>query len=188
LYLKKGFEEVDMMDQVIEIEESSATAANAEVAQLKMENGAIHDRMLRALADSENTRNRADRSVADAQKFAISGFARELLAVADNLERAVSLVGPKQSDCDAALIEGVLATQRLLTSAFERFNVRKIPALGAKFDPAFHEALTQVEDSEHEPGTIIQVFEEGYMINDRLLRAARVVIAKRPLPKSSWHH
>ena len=162
-------------------------ATHDEVGRLQLEKAAIHERMLRALAESENTRSRAERSVADARKFAITEFARELLAVADNLERAVSLAGSKQDDCDAALIDGVLATQRLLTSAFERFNVCKIPALGTQFDPAFHEALTQVEDSDHEPGTIIQVFEEGYMINDRLLRPARVIVAKRPSPQSSRH-
>jgi molecular chaperone GrpE len=75
----------------------------------------------------------------------------------------------------------------LLTSAFERFNISRISVLGTQFDPAFHEALTQVEDSEHEPGTIIHVLEEGYMINDRLLRPARVTIAKRRSPQSSRH-
>lgn len=174
-----------MTDVFYDGEEPSAAATHDEVERLETEKAAIHERMLRALAESENTRSRAERSVADARKFAITEFARELLAVADNLERAVSLAGSKRDDCDVALIDGVLATQRLLASAFERFNVRKIPALGTQFNPAFHEALTQVEDSDHEPGTIIQVFEEGYMINDRLLRPARVIIAKRPSPQSS---
>jgi len=167
--------------------EKSAAATHDEVSRLLAEKAAIHERMLRALAESENTRGRAERSVEDARKYAIAEFARELLTVADNLERAVSLAISKPDNCDTALIEGVLATQRLLTSAFERFNIRKISVLGAQFDPAFHEALTQVEDSEHEPGTIIQVLEEGYMINDRLLRPARVIIAKRRSPQSSWH-
>ena len=177
-----------MTDIFYDDEEPSAAAAHDEVSRLVTEKAAIHERMLRALAESENTRSRAERSVADARKFAITEFARELLAVADNLERAVSLAGSKQDDCDAALIEGVLATQRLLTSAFERFNIRKMPALWTQFNPEYHEALTQVEDSDHEPGTIIQVFEEGYMINDRLLRPARVIIAKRRSPQSSRHN
>jgi len=176
-----------MTNQFYDVDEPSVAATQDEVSQLLAEKAAIQERMLRALAELENTRKRAERSVADARKFAIAEFARELLAVADNLERAVSSTRSKQGDCDSALIDGVLATQRLLASAFERFNVRKIPSLGTQFDPAFHEALTQVEDSEHEPGTIIQVFEEGYMINDRLLRPARVIIAKRCSPQSSRH-
>ena len=168
--------------------EEPPVATHEDVSRLLTEKAAIHERMLRALAESENTRSRAERSIEDTRKYAIAEFARELLTVADNLERAASVVVSKPGDCNASLIEGVLATQRLLTSAFERFNIRKMPALGTPFDPAFHEALTQVEDSEHEPGTIVQVSEEGYTINDRLLRPARVIIAKRRSPQSSRHH
>lgn len=177
-----------MTDVFYDGEEPSAAATHEEVSRLLTEKAAIHERMLRALAESENTRSRAERSVEDARKYAIAEFARELLTVADNLERAVSVVVSKPGDCDASLIEGVLATQRLLMSTFERFNIRKMPALGTQFDPAFHEALTQVEDSEHEPGVIVQVFEKGYTINDRLLRPARVIIAKRRSPQSSRHN
>jgi molecular chaperone GrpE len=168
--------------------EASTVTTHEAVERLQAEKIAIHERMLRALAETENTLSRAERSVADARKYAIAEFARELLTVADNLERAVTVVVSKPGDCDASLIEGVLATQRLLTSAFERFNIQKISALGTQFDPAFHEALTQAEDSEHQPGTIVQVFEDGYTINGRLLRPARVIIAKRRAPQSSWHH
>ena len=141
------------MDGISESDVSSVVVTQGDVERLQKEKEVIHDRMLRALAETENTRSRAERSVEDARKYAIADFARELLAVVDNLERAVSVATSKHGDCDASLIEGVLATQRLLTSAFERFNVRKILALGARFDPAFHEALTQVEDSENEPGS-----------------------------------
>lgn len=176
-----------MADGLLGDGEVLTPATHDEVERLQTEKAAIYERMLRALAELENTRTRAERSVADGRKFAIAEFARELLVVADNLERAVLLARSKKGDCDAALIDGVVATQRLLASVFERFNIRKIPALGTQFDPAIHEALTQVEDSEHEPGTIIQVFEEGYMINDRLLRPARAIIAKRRSPQASRH-
>jgi molecular chaperone GrpE len=142
----------------------------------------LRDRLLRALADAENTRRRAERNVEEARKYSIAEFARELLVVADNLQRALEAVGNKNtgSEQDKTLLEGVLSTQRLLINVFERFGVRKIDALGKPFDPAFHEAILQVEDPSRSDGTVARVIEDGYLIYDRLLRPARVIVVKNP--------
>jgi molecular chaperone GrpE len=148
---------------------------------LAAENASLRDRMLRALAEAENTRRRADRTAADASRYAITDFARELLAVADNLQRTLAAAERPgfETGGDTALIEGVRATQRMLMQVLERHGIRKIEALGQPFDPALHEAVLEVDDASHPPGTVIRVVEDGYTIHDRLLRAARVVVSKR---------
>jgi molecular chaperone GrpE len=155
----------------------SAPEEIVDPAMLRAENASLQDRMLRALADAENTRRRAERNIEDARQFAIVGFARELLAVMDNLQRAVAAAShdPDKS----ALLEGVQATQRLLCDVFNRFGVKRIDALGAHFDPALHEAVMEMQDDSYLPGSVGQVMEEGYTIHDRLLRPARVAIVKR---------
>jgi molecular chaperone GrpE len=153
----------------------------ADVPALQAENASLHDRLLRALADAENTRRRAERSAADARQFAVSDFSRELLNVVDNLHRAIEAAEgstPERAE-DAVLLEGIRATQRMLTTILERFGVKKIKAVGASFDPTLHEAMMEVDDTSHAPGSVASVMEDGYMIHDRLLRPARVVVAKR---------
>jgi molecular chaperone GrpE len=154
----------------------------ADVDALAAENASLRDRMLRALADAENTRRRSERTTQEASRYAVTDFAREVLTVADNLRRTLEAAerAPRASAEDAALIEGVRATQRMLMQALEGFGVRKIEALGAPFDPTLHEAVFEVEDPSHPPGTVVQVVEDGYTIHDRLLRAARVGVSKRP--------
>ena len=153
----------------------------AENDVLAAENASLRDRMLRALAEAENTRRRADRTAADASRFAIADFARELLAVADNLQRTLAAAERPafENAADVALIDGVRATQRMLMQVLERFGVRKIEALGQPFDPALHEAVLEVDDPSYPPGTVVRVVEDGYTIHDRLLRAARVAVSKR---------
>jgi molecular chaperone GrpE len=153
----------------------------AEVDALTAENASLRDGMLRALADAENTRRRAERTAQEAGRYAVTDFAREMLTVADNLQRTLAAAerSPQGDAEDAALIEGVRATQRMLLQALERFGVRKIEALGAPFDPALHEAVFEVDDPSHPPGTVVNVVEDGYTIHDRLLRAARVGVSKR---------
>jgi len=149
------------------------------------ENASLRDRLLRSVADAENTRRRAERSAADARQYAISEFAAELLAVVDNLQRAIASAGdrPEQMPLEAVLLDGVRATQRLLLATLNRFGVRKIDALGAPLDPALHEAIIEVEDESRQPRSVVSVLEDGYTIHDRLLRAARVAVAKpRPSP------
>jgi molecular chaperone GrpE len=169
------------MPQTVMEDAGSAADERVDVAALQAENASLQDRLLRALAEAENTRRRAERAAQDARQDAISDFARELLAVADNLQRTIEAAERhgSQSPQEAALLEGVRATERQLLQVFERFGVRKIEAAGAPFDPNLHEAVMQEEDVSHPPGTVIRVLEDGYTIHGRLLRPARVVVSKR---------
>lgn len=146
----------------------------AEVAELK-------DKLLRALADMENLRRRAQKDREDALKYAASNFARDMLPVADNLRRAIQSL-PEQGDAGIeamkSFIEGVALTERELLSTLERHGIRKIEPMGEKFDPEFHEAMFEVAVPGAATGTVFQVLEAGYVIHDRLLRPAKVGIAK----------
>jgi len=137
--------------------------------------------VVRALADAENTRRRAERAAEEVRKYAIADFARELLAVADNLQRTIAAASRHSPETveDQALIEGVRATERLLEHTLSRFGIQKIDALGKPFDPTLHEAVMEVDDLSQPPGTVVRVAEDGYMIHDRLLRPARVFVAIR---------
>jgi len=116
------------------------------------------------------------------RQYGISDFARELLVVADNLQRTIAAIENHASAAaiDTALIEGVRATERVLTKALERFGVRRIPAVGERFDPTRHEAVMEVEDASRPAGTVTSALEDGYTIHNRLLRPARVAVAKSP--------
>jgi molecular chaperone GrpE len=148
----------------------------AELDTLVAENKSLRERLLRALADAENTRQRADRAAEDTRKFAIADFARELLLVVDNLQRTVEAAENSGSAQSPALVEGVQATLRLLLRTLERFGIHRIDALGQHFDPNRHEAISAVNDPSRPPGTIVHVVDQGYMIHERLLRPARVVV------------
>ena len=152
-----------------------------EIAQLKEQAEKLRDQTLRALAEAENTRRRAERDRQDLAKYAITDFARDLLSTADNLRRALDAVPSDAIGQDAVLTnlnDGVAATERELLGALEKFGVKKIESLDQKFDPNFHQAMYEVPDSGKPPGTIAQVIQEGYMIHDRLLRPALVGVAK----------
>jgi molecular chaperone GrpE len=164
------------------IEDEVVAKEAVDVGTLVAENASLRDRLMRALADAENTRRRAARETEESRQYAIADFARELLIVLDNLQRtivAAEAAGAPSLE-GAALVEGVRATLRILMRTLESFKVRPIEALGHRFDPNVHEAVMEVEDSAQPPGTVVRVVEEGYMINDRLLRPARVIVSKRP--------
>lgn len=165
------------------------TTDDATEPSLQAENASLRDRMLRALADAENTRRRSEQNVKDAQQYAVSDFARELLTVADNLHRAIAAIEHHQPESveDAALIEGVRATQRGLEQVFDRFGVRRIEALDQPFDPMLHEAVMEIGDPSREPGTVARVIEDGYTLHDRLLRPARVAVTKRQPEPADAH-
>ncbi len=145
------------------------------------------DKLLRALADMENLRRRTEREVADARVYGVTGFARDVLAVADNMHRALGTVGPderEQADPKVkALIEGVELTERELMKVLERNGVKKFSPEGEKFDPNVHQAMYEVQDSELPPGSVAQVIQAGYMLGDRMLRPALVSVVKAA-PKS----
>jgi molecular chaperone GrpE len=160
----------------------SGEALKAEVAELK-------DRLLRALADAENTRRRAEREKADASQYAVTKFARDILSVADNLKRALDAYPPEAragaSPQVKAVIEGVEATERHLQSTLERHGVKMIDTNGARFDPNLHQAIAEVPAEGKPAGSIVNVVQTGYIIADRLLRPAMVTIARSGSEQSS---
>jgi molecular chaperone GrpE len=170
-----------MAQRMHSVDDELVAVEAVDPATLLAENQSLRDRLMRALAEVENTRRRAERSLDEMRQYAVADLAREMLSVADNLRRAIDTAArnPVKSVEDAALLEGVRSTERMLTQALERFGVRKIEALGAPFDPALHEAVLEVDDPEREPGTVAQVIEDGYLIHGRLLRPARVAVVKR---------
>lgn len=135
------------------------------------------DKMLRAMAETENTRRRAEKDRQDIAKFSVTGFARDLLSVSDNLRRALDAIPAGQREGNA-IYDGVAATERELLRVFEKNNIKKIEPLGQKFDPNLHEVIFEIPSADKEPGTIMQVVEPGYTIHERLLRPARVGVAK----------
>ena len=147
----------------------------AEIAEL-------NDRLLRALAETENVRRRGQRDREETAKFAITGFARDVLSVADNLRRALEALPEDAGDNEAlsSLVGGIELTERELAAIFQRHGVEKIDPAGEKFDHNLHEAMFEIPTADAEPGTVMQVVETGYVLNGRLLRAARVGIAKAP--------
>jgi len=140
------------------------------------------DRTLRTLAEMENLRKRTAKEVSDARAYGITGFARDVLDIADNLQRALDAV-PAETRESAdpmlkALIEGVVLTERSLLAALEKNGVKKFDPLGEKFDPNFQQAMYEVPDPSVPPGTVVQVVQAGYTIGDRVLRPALVAVAK----------
>jgi molecular chaperone GrpE len=159
-------------------DDETAPTERAEIDKLAAENESLRDRLLRALADAENTRRRAEDRLEDARKFSIADFARELLIVVDNLQRAIAVAENKDTPSNQGLLEGVQTTLRLFIQTLERFGVRRIEALGRRFDPHLHEAVMAVDDRSQPPGTVVRVIDEGYTLDHRLLRPARVVVAR----------
>jgi len=151
------------------------------IAELEAQLAEANDRTLRALAEAENVRRRAERDKQDASKYAITSFAREILTVGDNLRRALDSVDAearKSSDVVETLMTGVEMTERALLSVLERSGITRIDPLGQRFDSNAHEALFEIPDPTQPQGTVAQVIEAGYMLNDRLLRPAKVGVTK----------
>lgn len=153
-----------------------------ELENLYAENAALKEKVLRAMAEAENVRRRAEREVADAKLYGVANFAREMLAFGDNLRRAVESVPAETrvtlDPAIAALLEGVEVTEKDFQSRLARFGVKKIDALGARFDPNQHEALFEIPDETQPAGAVAQVVEEGYTIGDRVLRPAKVGVTR----------
>ena len=159
---------------------SDETTEAPDIAVLQAENASLQDRLLRALADAENVRRRADRAAQDARNFAVADLSRELLTVVDNLRRAIATAEDPAVDSagSAPLLQGIKAIERSLMTMLERFGVREIEARGTPFDPLRHEAIMEVDDPGRAPGSVVDVMEEGYTIHDRLLRPAKVSVTR----------
>lgn len=140
------------------------------------------DKTLRTLAEMENLRKRTEREVADARQYGIAGFARDVLAVADNMHRALATLDPVQRELAdptvQALIEGVELTERELLKSLEKNGVKKFTPQGEKFDPNLHQAMYEVQNSDVPAGHVAQVIQSGYMIGERMLRPALVGVSK----------
>ena len=155
----------------------------AQIAALHSEIAELKDRYLRSVADTENLRKRSEREKNDAAQFAFARFAKDLLGVADNFERALEAMKPEKRaqlpNEVLSVLEGIEATHRQLLGVFERFAIRRIEAVGQRFNPNLHDAIAEVPSPQHSPGAIIAVAEQGYVIGERLLRAAKVAIASQ---------
>jgi molecular chaperone GrpE len=159
------------------------------IAEAKREAAEFKDKLLRTLAEMENLRKRTEREVLDARVYGIAGFARDVLAVADNMHRALEAIGPDLRDAAdpkvKALIEGVELTERELMKILEKNGVQKFSPQGEKFDPNFHQAMYEAPTSDQPPGQVAQVIQAGYMIGDRVLRPALVAVSKAKAPTSA---
>ncbi len=150
-------------------------ALRAEIAELK-------DKMLRAVAEAENVRRRAEREKADAAKFGITRLARDLMGVADNFERALASVPPETRETAEESIQNLLAglemTDRELTNALEKNGIQRIePKQGDRFDPNFHQAVAEIPSPDQPGGTVVHLTQTGYVLDNRVLRPAMVTVA-----------
>jgi len=169
---------------------AAADAGNAEapvagerpdpLAEAQREAAEFKDKALRTLAEMENLRKRTEREVADARLYGNASFARDVLAVADNMQRALDAIEPElRNDAKVnSLIEGVELTERELLKVLGKHGVEKFSPDGEKFDPNVHQAMFEMEHAELPPGHVAQVIQAGYMLGDRVLRPAMVAIVK----------
>jgi molecular chaperone GrpE len=161
---------------------AQADASPDPTAELAREAADLKDRLLRSLAEMENLRRRTEKQVADERVYGIASFARDMLAVADNMRRALDAVTPELRETAdpavKALIEGVELTERELLKVLEKHGVKKLEPLGGKFDPNLHQAMYEVPDPSVPAGTVVQVVQAGYTIGDRVLRPALVAVSK----------
>ena len=151
-----------------------------QVATLEKQLAEMKDNWLRALAEGENLRRRAQREKEDALKYGAVNFGREMVSIADNLQRALESC-PVTDDMPPnikSLISGVEMTAQEMLNVFQKHGIKKISPLGEKFDPNFHQAMFEVEHKDHPAGHVAQVLQDGYIMHDRLLRAAMVGVAK----------
>ena len=158
----------EQADSAPSIEEGGACPSEDEMEALK-------DQLLRTVAESENIRRRASRDVENAHKYANEKLLEDLLPVLDSLEKALEL--PNQSDDAKAVLEGIEISLRIFRETLERGGVLVVDPLGEPFDPSRHEALAMVPNEEVEPNSVIEVVQKGYLLNERVVRAARVIVS-----------
>jgi molecular chaperone GrpE len=152
------------------------------IMKLNEEISSLKDQRLRAIAELENFRKRAEKDQSDALKYGISNFAKEIINIRDNIERAQSSISDEAKNNEAikSVIEGIDLIAQSVVSTFEKIGIKKIESLNEKFDHNLHQAMMEMENDELEPGTIVQELIPGYTLHDRLLRPAMVGVSKKP--------
>jgi molecular chaperone GrpE len=160
--------------------EAAEPSPETRVTELEAELAEYKDRLLRALAETENVRRRSQREREDASKYSISSFAKDLLSAADNLRRALESLPESEAKDERtrSLLAGVAATERELLSIFERHGIKRIDPHGERFDHNFHQAIFEAERPDQPSGSVVEVLQPGYVLHDRLLRPAMVGVAK----------
>ncbi len=164
-------------------EPEDVESLKAAIEEAQSQIASLEDRALRATAEAENVRRRADRSIENARKFALEKFVEDLLPAVDSFERAVEAAsGHAQGEGSgaSAMAQGIELSLKLLLGAMERQGIAVVDPIGAPFDPNLHEAMTMVDNAEVEPGSVVDVFQKGYTVNGRLIRPARVIVARQP--------
>jgi molecular chaperone GrpE len=172
-------EELNTEVETPEVEAAQEEVVEQEEAANKLEEDylKLKDDYIRLYAEMENMKRRNSQETEKTIKFAVSSFAKELLGVADNLERAINAMDNASSDCQS-LLEGVKLTQNELTKVFDKFGIKRFNHIGEKFDPNFERVVQEIEDKTKEAGTILAELQAGYTIHDRILREAMVIVAK----------
>lgn len=181
----QGHAEIHEFSSAEEIEKEGLPDDEAalDAEALRIEIADLKDRLLRAIAEAENVRRRAQKENMEARKFGISHFARDLMAVADNFQRALGMISDDMRETGSEfvtnLIAGIEMTERELNTAFEKNGIRRIePAPGDKFDPNFHQAIAEIPSADCPAGSVVQASQIGYALDDRLLRPAMVLVAQ----------
>jgi len=171
---------VDALEGAPTQSEQEESSADDRLMALEVELADQKDRLLRALAETENVRRRAHREREDASKYAVASFAKDLLAAADNLRRALDSLPEAEvrDERTRSLLEGVAATERELLGVFERHGIKRIDPKGERFDHNFHQAIFEADRPDAPTGTVVEVLQPGYVLYDRLLRPAMVGVAK----------
>ena len=178
-----------MSDDETKVEEAAGTpeagdeAGTADaVAELERELAEVRQAVLYAQAETQNVRRRLEQEKLNAAQYAATGFARDMLSVKDNLERALAAIPEAMREDEAmkSLVAGLEATGRELENVFQRHGIARVEAIGQKLDPHFHQAMIELPSEDAEPGTIVQEMQAGYTIKERLLRPALVGVARKP--------
>ena len=168
--------ESETIESSTETEESSIEALEAKLAEAEAKAEENWDQLVRTKAEMENIRRRTERDLANAHKFALEKFAQELLPVIDSMEMGVAAAQDESADV-SKLREGMEMTLKMFETAVEKFGIKGVHPHGEAFNPEHHQAMTMIDSTEHEPNTIIDVMQKGYLLNERLVRPAMVVVS-----------
>jgi molecular chaperone GrpE len=171
-------EEFESAEAPIDEASQDPVVLNERLDAARMEVAALKDRSLRSQADAENVRRRAARDVEHAHKFALEKFTTDLLPVLDSLEKAMEMA--EAGDSNSAIGEGVELSLKLFFGVLEKTGITQIDPVGEPFDPELHEAIAMVENPDSEPNSVLEVMQRGYLLNGRLVRAAKVIVSKAP--------